>query len=145
MRPEALRQERGVRFGGETLNFVPADQTIRPLRDNLLVEPLDVIYSRYIFVQRDTKPLRGKVLAAGPGQYPIVYLDANHDRLPDWKRKERRYMASAKHFVPMSVKVGDVIELGGGEQEGYAFEVFIWGDRHVLWCTERDVCGIVSE
>lgn len=134
MRPEPMRQSRGARFGGETLNFIPADQVIKPLRDNLLIEPLDVVYSRYIHVSRETKPLRGKVLAAGPGHYPKKY---------DHREKHKRTkMWDSHYFQPTEVKPGDVVELGGSELEGYAFEQFWWGDKLVLWATERDVAGV---
>jgi co-chaperonin GroES (HSP10) len=137
MQPDLMRQSRGVRFGGETLNFVAAHETIRPLRDNLLVEPMEVVYSRYIIVKHDTKPLRGRVLAAGPGHYPKLY---------DHREKHKRSkMWDSKVFVPTEVQVGDIVELGGSELEGYAFEQFWYGDKCVLWCTERDVCGVVPE
>jgi hypothetical protein len=142
---QPMKGSRGVRLAGETLNFVPADQDIRPLRHNVLLEPMDLVYSRYILVKRDTKPLRGRVLRVGPGHYPTVYLDHERHRLPDWNRKARRYSAAGTVFVPTVVKEGDVVELGGSEIEGYAFEVFSWGDRTVLWCTENDICGIVDE
>lgn len=142
---QPMKGSRGARFGGETLQYVPADQNIRPLRDNLLIEPVGVVYSRFIYVHRDTKPLRGRVLRAGPGRYPLRYLDANRDAIPDWDRKRRRYITESKTFLPMQVKVGDLVELGGSEIEGYAFEVFNWGDKAVLWATERDIAGIIDE
>lgn len=152
MRPERRRQllaqqqhvPGGVRFGGETLQYVPADQNLRPLRDQLIVEPLEVVYSRWVYVHANTKPLRGIVLAAGPGHYPSYYLDKHGERLPDHKRGERKERAHGKHFVPTEVKAGDVIELGGAENGGYSFEQFWWGDVLCLHCTERDVAVVVD-
>jgi hypothetical protein len=118
---------------------VPADQDIRPLRHNLLVESLDVVHSRYIFVKRTQRPLRGTVLRAGPGHYQKCY---DHQ-----DKHKRSRMWDSKHFRPIEVKVGDIIELGFTYVEGieyeYAFEQFYWGDKLVFWCTENDVLGIV--
>lgn len=135
MQPELLRGSRGARFGGETLTSISADEKIRPLRDMLVIEPEDVVYSRYIFVGQNTKPLRGIVRAAGPGIYPHCY---DHP-----EKHKRTKMWESKVFRPTQVKVGDHVELGGAELEGYAFEQFWWGDKLCLWCSERDVAGVV--
>lgn len=126
--------EFGARSGGETLTFIAADQNIRPLRDQIVVEPLDVIHSRYIIVAERTKPLRGKVLAVGPGHYPKQY---DHP-----EKHKRKRMWEGKRFQPTEVKVGDIVELGGSEIGGYAFEQFQWGSRRVLICREADVAGV---
>lgn len=136
MQPELMQHSRGARFGGETLTQIGADEKIRPLRDNLVVEPEDVVYSRYIVVNVRTKPLRGIVKAVGPGIYPKCY---DHP-----EKHKRTKMWDSKVFRPIQVKVGDRVELGGGEIEGYAFEQFWWGDTLHLWCSERDVAGIVN-
>ena len=134
--PEMMRRSRGMRFGGETLNMIPAEAKLRPLRDQIVLEPEDVVYSRYLIVDHKTKPLKGKVLAIGPGHYPKRYDHAEkHKRTKTWE---------SKVFRPTEVKVGDRVELGGAEIEGYAFEGFFWGDRYCIWCTERDVAGILE-
>lgn len=126
--------EFGARSGGETLTFIPADQRIRPLRDQIVVEPLDVIYSRYLIVDHRSKPLRGRVLAVGPGHYPKQYdHPEKHKRTKTW---------DSKRFQPTEVKPGDIVELGGSEIGGYAFEQLQWGDKRVLICREADVAGI---
>lgn len=127
----------GARFGGETLTHIPAEANIRPLRDQIILEPRDVKYSKWVLVNHDTKPLRGKVLAIGPGTYHWKY---DH---PEKQRRTR--MWKAKHFTPCDVKVGDVVELGGAEISGFAFETLFWGDKFCLICAERDVCGVVDE
>jgi hypothetical protein len=130
------RTTRGSRFGGETLTLVPADVLIRPLRDQMIVEPLETIYSRHIIVDHHTKPLRGIVKAIGPGHFPKKYDHAlKHKRTKMW---------DSKHFQPTELKVGDVVELGGAEIGGYAFETFYWGDVMHLHCREADV-AIVRE
>ena len=131
---QASRTERGARFGGETLTFISGDQNIRPLRDRLIVEPLEIVYSRYLIVDHRTKPLRGIVKAAGPGTYPKQY---DHP-----EKHKRTKMWDSKHFRPTQVKVGDVVELGGSEIGGYAFEQFWWGEVLHLHCQEGDVCCV---
>ena len=133
---EAMRGSRGQRFGGETCTVIGDHETLRPLRDTLIVEPLDVIYSRYLIVRNTHKPLRGRVLAVGPGHYPKRYDHAEkHKRTKTW---------DSKRFLPTEVKVGDIVELGGSEIEGYAFEAHLWGEKRILVCTERDVAGVVD-
>ena len=133
-RPELMRSSRGARFGGETMTVIPATATLRPLRDVIIVEPEDVIYSRYIAVRQLTKPLKGTVLAVGPGHYPKRYDHPDkHKRTKTW---------DSKRFQPTELKVGDKVELGGAEIEGYAHEQFWWGDKRVLFCREADVAAV---
>jgi co-chaperonin GroES (HSP10) len=127
---------RGLQAGGETLTVVPAECPIRPLRDQIIVEPLDVVYSRYLIVHSDTKPMRGIVKAVGPGHYPKIY---DH---PD--KHKRTKMRDSSVFRPTEIKVGDIVQLGGMEIGGYKFEQFLWGDRAHVICREADVCGIES-
>ncbi len=145
MSVQALKESRGVRLGSDSLTYVPAHAVVRPLRDQLIVEPLDVLYSRRVYVQRTTKPLRGIVKAAGPGAYEIGYRDSEgrktNDRAGPRRRTQRH---QTNRYVPMSVKVGDVVELGGSEHEGYSWEGFFWGDTYHIHCTEKDVCGVVD-
>jgi hypothetical protein len=126
----------------KTATTVPADCTLRPLRDVLIVEPLDAKLSAIIQVINECKPVRGIVRAVGPGHYPAVYLDKWGDRLPDHRRKERKQMTSSPHFQPTSVQVGDIVNLGGLEQHGYAFDTFYHGAKLMLICREADVAGI---
>lgn len=130
------RTARGGRIGGETTTFVPADALIRPLRDQMIVEPLAVVYSRHILVDIRTKPMRGIVKAIGPGHYPKKYdHHLKHKRTKMWE---------SKRFQPTELKVGDVVELGGAEIHGYAFETFYWGDVLHLHCREADVAGVLD-
>jgi co-chaperonin GroES (HSP10) len=129
-----MRTSRGARFAGETLEHVPGNEKIRPLRDQIIVAPLEVVYSRYIYVGQNHKPLRGKVLAVGPGCYPKVY---DHP-----EKHKRTKMWESKAFRPTEVRAGDTVELGGSEIEGYAFEQFWWGDELCLICREADVCFV---
>lgn len=115
----------------------PADAKLRPLRDNLFVEPIDTVYSAIIDVIHTDKPMRGIVKAVGPGHYPKIY---NH---PD--KAKRTKMWESKTFQPTEVKVGDIVELGGLQYGGYSFQTFYWGDKLHLICREADVVGIVEE
>lgn len=133
-KPTPSRHERSARFDGETLTFIPESSRIRPLRDVLVVEPLEVDFGVSFLIDHEHKPVRGIVRAVGPGTYPKRY---DH---PDKHRRSR--MWESKRFQPTEVKVGDVVELGGLEQRGYLFETFYWGDVLHVICREVDVCGV---
>lgn len=120
---------------GIRLDRTATDQvngTLRPLRDHIVVKPLNWQPSKIIQIAGDTrKPLRGVVVAVGPGVYPWIY---NKDRSKRWPSKQ---------FRKTEVKVGDTVELGGLENGGYSFpQVIIGTELHVV-AREADVCGIV--
>lgn len=125
----------GTRLGNELLTFVRANERIRPLRDQIIVEPLDWEPSKVIEVAYSGKPLRGKVLAVGPGHFEKKYDGPKGNRKKTW---------DSKHFTPCDVKKGDVVELGGLEIGGYLFATVRWGKREVVICREADV-AIVRE
>lgn len=125
----------GVRIGNETLTYIGADKHIRPLRDQIIVEPLPWKPSSTIEVVTHAKPLRGRVLAVGPGCYPKRYNGPKGVRTKSW---------DAKCFRPTDVKVGDIVELGGLEIGGYLHQTVNWGGKEVVVCREEDVAGIVS-
>lgn len=134
---EASRTSRGGRLTNETLNFIPASLKIRPMRDQMIVQPVDIVHSRLLIVPPSGKPVRGKVLAIGPGVYPTQY---------DHRDKQKRTKSWAgMAFRPTEVKVGEIVHLGGMEIGGYAFEGFFWGDRYCIHCREEDVCGIETQ
>jgi co-chaperonin GroES (HSP10) len=116
--------------------IVPADKQIRPLRDVLIVEPLDVVLSGIIVTIEFKRPMRGIVKAVGPGHYPWRYNGEKGRRTKTWK---------SRMFQPTEVKVGDVIELGMVDGDGYNFQTFLWGDRVHLICREADVSGVQCE
>jgi hypothetical protein len=115
---------------------VPADKTIRCRRDYIIVEPLAVDHCVPFIVVEHTKPLRGIVKAVGPGTYPKRY---DH---PDKHRRTKTW--DSRTFLPTEVKPGDVVELGGYEYGGYAFQTFMWGDVMHVICRELDVSGVVE-
>lgn len=126
----------GVRLGNETLDCIPATARIRPLRDVIIVEPYEYIPSTIVDVAYMGKPVRGKVLAVGPGCYPKRYDGPKGKRTKSW---------DSKAFRPCDVKVGDKVELGGIEIGGFLHRRIRWGDKDVVVCREEDVCMIVVD
>lgn len=125
---------RGTRIGNELLEFVPAKSKIRPLRDHIVVEPLPA--EPTIILDTIWKPIRGKVLAVGPGHFPKRYDGPKGKRTKSW---------DSKAFLPCDVKVGDLVELGGRELGGYLHCTLRWGKREVVLCREADVALILEE
>jgi hypothetical protein len=127
---------RSAELSWDSVTRIPADYVIRCRRDYLIVKPLKVDHRVSFEVIEHTKPLRGIVKAVGPGCYPKRY---DH---PDKHRRTKTW--DSKTFLPTQVKVGDVVELGGYEYGGYAFQTFLWGDVLHLICRELDVSGVVD-
>ena len=123
-------QTNGTRVGHETAYAVAACEDIRPLRDQLVVEVLDWKPSRTIEVVYTGRPLRGRVLRAGPGTHPKRYDGPKGKRTKSW---------DSKAFRPCDVRPGDIVELGGLELAGYLHMSFRWGDKTVVVCREEDV------
>ena len=126
----------GTRVGNETTACVRADETVRPLRDQIVVEPLAWKPSKILEVVYHGKPLHGIVRAVGPGHYPKKYDGPKGKRTKSW---------DSKHLLPCDVKVGDTVELGGLELRGYLFQTFLWGGVECVLCREADVCVVVEE
>ena len=125
-----------ARLNEESRTIVAAHETIRPLRDQMIVEPIEVDHGVSFLVREHKRPLRGIVKAIGPGCYPNKYDHHDkHQRTKVWK---------AKHFLQTEVKVGDIVELGMVDGDGYNFQTFLWGDKLHLICRELDVAGVES-
>jgi hypothetical protein len=120
----------GARVTNATITRIPGDATLRPLRDGLIVEPLDWEPSKILNVVYMGHPLRGVVRAVGPGGYRLKYDGRKGVRTRSWE---------SNVFIPMELKVGDVVELGGLELRGYLFESFLWGDKRCIRCRQEDV------
>jgi hypothetical protein len=125
----------GTRVKNRTLTFVPAEAQVKPLRDRIIVEPLDWRPSAVIDVVYHGETLRGRVAAVGPGRHPLKYDGPKGKRTKSWE---------GKPFIKTEVKVGDVVELGGLEIRGYLFTSFLWGSKEHIICQENDVCGIAQ-
>lgn len=125
----------GTRVSNRTLTIVPAETQVKPLRDRIVIEPLDWKPSSLIDVVYSGETLRGRVKAIGPGRHPLKYDGPKGKRTKSWE---------AKHFVKTEVKVGDVVELGGLEIRGYLFTSFLWGSKEHIICQESDIAGIME-
>jgi hypothetical protein len=132
---EHADNRRSASLSYRSATIVGAHESIRCRRDYLIVEPLEADLSRLLAVIERTRPVRGIVKVVGPGHYPKRY---DH---PDKHRRSKTWDSTT--FQPTQCKVGDVVELGGIEFGGYAFQTFLWGDVVHLICREADVSGIV--
>jgi hypothetical protein len=131
---QASRTERGVALNPETIDFIPADTRLRCLRDQMIVAPLEVMHSRILIIPPHSSTLvRGKVLAIGPGHYPIRY---------NGPKGKRTKMMAGTVFVPTEVKVGQIVHLDGRNTGKDAFDAFYWGDKYCIHARQEDVAGI---
>lgn len=125
----------GVRVGNELLAFVRADERIRPLRDQIVIEPLPIDHGTSLSYAYRGKPVRGRILAVGPGRYPLRYNGRKGARTKSWESKQ---------FRPCDLKEGDIVDIGGLELGGYLFTRVTWGDKDVVICREEDVAIVVE-
>lgn len=126
----------GTRIERKTYDTLPAGQTLRPLRDGILVKVLPLALSETIHAHWNGSAVRGEVVAVGKGHYP------NRHSRGTTEGKEWRKVHSSVNFRPTEVKVGQIVHLGGMENGGYLFtKLYIDHEEHVL-ATERDICGI---
>lgn len=123
----------GRRVGNESFDSISAKATVRPLRDQIILEPVPWPFSDIIEVVYTGRPLRGKVRAIGPGCYEKRYNGPKGKRSKSW---------DSKQFRPCDVKVGDIVQLGGLSLEGYLFPTFRWGDKEMVICRENDITGV---
>ena len=126
---EAKPYERGAELSYKTTAGIPAHMSIRPLRDVLIVEPVDGLISSIIQLVQERKPIQGIVRAAGPGCYPKRYDHPDkHRRTKMWDSKSRR---------PCDAKVGDLVEF-----EPRPFQTLYWGGKLMLILREEDLCFV---
>lgn len=124
---------------------VPQGCRLRMLRDRLLIKPLDWDASRTIVAIRHGRPVRGIVVAAGPGDFPKIYTWVT---LPDGRRQKISFRYS-KRFRPTEIRVGEVVALGGldafdGKGYNHFQEIMMDGETHLI-IQEDDCCGIEIE
>jgi hypothetical protein len=124
---------RSAELSHKTTAYVPENETIRPLRDVIIVEPLDGYFSAMIVLIDEMKPLKGIVRAVGPGVYPRQYNGPKGARTKTWHGKQ---------FRKTEVKVNDIVEFGGIERGGVPFQTVYWGRTLMLIAREEDVAGI---
>jgi co-chaperonin GroES (HSP10) len=124
----------GIRKHDTSLNFVSG--TIRPLREKIVLKPMQPHISQTIAANWNGEAVRGKVVAIGPGTYPRIHEKGFKNGQP------YRTVRDLKAFRACEVKVGDVVQLGGMELGGYLWpHIMIDGEDHIL-ISEQDVCGI---
>lgn len=128
-----IEQVPGARVSNKTLTIVPKEAKVKPLRDRIIIEPLEWKPSKYIEVIYRGETLRGRVKAVGPGRHPLKYDGPKGKRTKSWE---------STRFVPTEVKVGDIVELGGLEIRGYLHTSFLWGDKEHIICQENDVAFV---
>src|ERR1700739_3187755 len=130
-----MLQQSGIRLEGQRHEVIHPTETIRPLRDQIVIKPLPWQPSGSIQIAGDTRRTRrtGTVVAVGPGCFPKRY---NRDRSKSW---------DSKAFRKTEVKVGDIIEIAGPTQdEDWSLpQVLIGNELHVI-CREEDVCMVIG-
>jgi co-chaperonin GroES (HSP10) len=89
---------------------------LRPLRDRIVVKPLERVRSDTLLVVDSEPPLLGQVVATGPG-----------------KRTKRG-------IEPLDVQVGDIIRFGA---DYLKFPEYREGAEKYLVLQEADVAGVV--
>lgn len=127
---EPYAYQRGAQLVHKSATYVEEHENIRPLRDQLVVEPLERQFSPTILVVHEAKPVRGIVRAAGPG----VYLNG-YDH-PE-KHKRTKMWATVK-FRQTQVKVGQIVQW----EDNRDFLTFFWGSKLMLILREEDVVGV---
>lgn len=127
---ENSKSERGVRMTDENLTFIPATTKLRPLRDQMIVEPTDVVHSHILIVPKGGDPVRGICKAIGPGVYPKQYDSRDkHKRTKVWEGVQ---------FVPTEIKLGQTVAL----DPNLKYEQFYWGDVMHIHCRQEDVAWV---
>jgi hypothetical protein len=131
---QASKTERGMSLNPETIDFIPADTKLRCLRDQMIVEPINIVHSKVLIVPpHSSKLVRAKVLAIGPGHYPNKYNGP--------KGKRTKVMAGTV-FVPTEVKTGQIVHLDGRGSGKSVFDAFYWGQKYCLHARQADVAGV---
>ena len=119
--------------------MINSPKDVRLLGDRILLKPLKWEPSKLIEVVRHGRPLRGEVMAVGPGHHPLKYRKG--------PKGPKQFMDYSKHFRPTEVKPGDIVELGGlnvFDGKGYQFTEVLVGVETMIVCSERDVAIVVQ-
>ena len=136
---------RGVSLNQDNLDIIPAHVKLRPTGLKMIVEVLDTVFSRYLIVKSGDKPMRGIVKAIGPGENPKKYDQPRRFAGDNSATPKRSKFVYSSRFQAPTVKIGDIVNLGGYENRGYSFPSFIWGDKLHIHAHENDVCFIEGQ
>ena len=119
-----------------SLTHIAPGETLRPLRDQLIVKVIPPQWSSAIQVEYRGEALRGEVIAKGPGTYLNWHQRGKRDG------KDYHTVRPGKTFTPTEVKVGDVVELGGLEIGGYLWQRINYRGAECVICREQDVAAV---
>ncbi len=114
--------------------------SLRMLGDRILLKPLDWEASKVIHAIRHGRPVRGEVIAVGPGKWVKRYVSGKRDG------KDFRKSYETNVFLKTEVKPGDIVNIGGlniFDGQGYMslLEVVV-GSETLLIFQEADVCVV---
>lgn len=110
---------------------VEETETLRPLRDQIVVKVIEVDrYGGLVVIHNGRKCIRGQVVAAGPGRRPIKRYRN--------ERGEVNAIGEMPGKIPMELKVGETVELSPARY----MELQIGGEPHLL-AKEQDVLGVL--
>jgi co-chaperonin GroES (HSP10) len=110
---------------------IAGNETLRMLRDQILVKPLEVDrHSGLVLIDGGRKCIRAKVVAAGPGKRPI--------RRYRNELGEVNAIGELPGLIPTELRVGDEIELSPSRY----MEIRVGGELHLM-AKECDVLGVV--
>lgn len=114
----------------ESIEYLPEGTKLKPMRDRILLKPLPWDASKTLIAIRHGRPVRGVVVAVGPGEHVKKY------------RENRSKYVLSNHFTPTDLQPGEIVELGGlnvFDGQGYAFPQFMIGTELHIMCQEKDV------
>lgn len=118
------------------VDALPAGQTLRPLRENIVIRVIDFDWSDILIETYRGKPVQGEVVAVGPGRYP------NRHERGDRDGRAFHEIRESKHFRPTEVKVGDIVSVGCLERNGPDLQqVWMDGALHII-CSEQWVAAV---
>lgn len=108
------------------------------MREQIVVKVIEFGYSDILVETYRGEPVKGQVVATGPGRHRWRHYRGVKDG------KSYHTIKESAHFTPTDVKVGDIVELGGLERNGIPFlQVKMDGALHLV-LSEQDV-AIVHE
>ena len=114
--------------------------SLRMLGDRILLRPLDWKASEVIIAIRHGRPVRGEVVAVGPGKWVKRYVSGKRDG------KDFRKSYETNVFLKTELKPGDIVNIGGlniFDGAGYmALLEVIVGTETLLIFQEADVAVV---
>lgn len=121
-----------------TADFIGPHETIRPLRDRILVKVLPLKLSAVIEAEWSGNAVRGEVIAVGPGTYPSIHSQGWRDG------KEWRDVRESKRLRKTEVRPGEIVQLDGMRYHDSirSFpKVYIGHEEHIL-IQESDIACV---